>query len=34
MLLEAGQTILGPFGYDLDKIRNEVIYGEKQIILS
>jgi DNA polymerase elongation subunit (family B) len=34
MLVEAGQTILGPFGYDLDKIRNEVIYGEKQIILS
>jgi DNA polymerase elongation subunit (family B) len=34
MLLEAGQTILGPFGYDLDKIHNEVIYGEKQLILS
>jgi DNA polymerase elongation subunit (family B) len=34
MLLEAGQTILGPFGYDLDKIRNAAIYGEKQIILS
>jgi DNA polymerase elongation subunit (family B) len=34
MLLEAGQTILGPFGYDLDKIRSVAIYGEKQIILS
>jgi len=34
MLLEAGETILSPFGYDLDKIRNEVIYGEKQLILS
>jgi DNA polymerase-2 len=34
MLLGAGQTILGPFGYDLEKIRSSVIYGEKQLILS
>jgi DNA polymerase elongation subunit (family B) len=34
MLLGAGQIILGPFGYDLEKIRSSVIYGEKQLILS
>jgi DNA polymerase elongation subunit (family B) len=34
LLLEAGQTILGIFGYDLKKIRSEVIYGEKQLILN
>jgi DNA polymerase elongation subunit (family B) len=33
MLLEAGETLFSIFGYDLEKIRNHVVYGEKQLIL-
>ncbi len=32
MLLEAGETLFGIFGYDLAKIRNQVVYGEEQLI--
>jgi DNA polymerase elongation subunit (family B) len=33
MLLEAGETLFGVFGYDLEKIRSHVVYGEKQLVL-
>ncbi|MEM3698112.1 MAG: DNA polymerase domain-containing protein, partial [Candidatus Bathyarchaeia archaeon] len=33
MLLEAGETLFEVFGYDLNRIRNEVIYGETQAML-
>jgi DNA polymerase elongation subunit (family B) len=33
MLLDAGETLFGVFGYDFHRIRNEVLYGEKQLIL-
>jgi DNA polymerase elongation subunit (family B) len=33
MLLEAGETLFSVFGYDLERIRNHVVYGEKQLIL-
>ncbi|MEM3765836.1 MAG: DNA polymerase domain-containing protein [Candidatus Bathyarchaeia archaeon] len=33
MLLEAGETLFGVFGYDLNIIQNEVIYGELQATL-
>ncbi|MEM2249704.1 MAG: DNA polymerase domain-containing protein [Candidatus Bathyarchaeia archaeon] len=34
MLLEAGETLFSVFGYDLDRLRSEVIYGERQLILN
>jgi DNA polymerase elongation subunit (family B) len=33
MLLEAGETLLSVFGYDLEKIRSHVVYREKQLLL-
>ncbi|MEM2947215.1 MAG: hypothetical protein QXN96_03130, partial [Candidatus Bathyarchaeia archaeon] len=33
MLFDAGETLLGVFGYDLDRLRNEVLYSERQLIL-
>jgi len=33
MLLEAGETLFGVFGYDLERIRSYVVYGEKQLVL-
>lgn len=34
MLLEAGETLYGVFGYEFDRIRSEVLYGERQLILN
>jgi DNA polymerase elongation subunit (family B) len=34
MLLEAGETIFGAFGYSVDRISGEVLHGEKQLILN
>lgn len=31
MLISAAETILSPFGYSKDKIRDEVLYGERQL---
>jgi hypothetical protein len=33
MLIEAGETLFGVFGYDLEKIRSYVVYGEKRLVL-
>jgi DNA polymerase elongation subunit (family B) len=33
MLLEAGETLFSVFGYDLERIRNHVVYGEEQLVL-
>jgi DNA polymerase elongation subunit (family B) len=33
MLLEAGKTLFSVFGYDLEKIRSHVVYGEEQLLL-
>jgi DNA polymerase elongation subunit (family B) len=33
LLLEAGETLLSIFGYDKERIRSEVLYGEKQALL-
>jgi len=33
MLLEAGETLFSVFGYNLERIRSIVVYGEKQLIL-
>jgi len=33
MLLEAGETLFSLFGYDLERIRSHVVYGEKQLVL-
>jgi DNA polymerase elongation subunit (family B) len=34
MLLEAGESLLSVFGYDIERIRREAIYSERQLILS
>jgi DNA polymerase elongation subunit (family B) len=34
MLLEAGETLLKVFGYNMDKIRSQALYGEKQQLLN
>jgi DNA polymerase elongation subunit (family B) len=34
LLLGAGETLLSVFGYDENRIRSEVFYGEKQLTLS
>jgi len=33
MLLEAGETLFSVFGYDLERIRSHVVYGEEQLVL-
>ena len=33
MLISAGETLLGVFGYAEDKIRGEVLHHEKQVVL-
>ncbi|MBS7621429.1 hypothetical protein KEJ32_04890, partial [Candidatus Bathyarchaeota archaeon] len=34
MLLEAGETLFSVFGYSMERLRSEVLYGEKQLILN
>jgi hypothetical protein len=34
MLLEAGETLLKVFSYNMDKIRSQALYGEKQQLLN
>ncbi len=34
LLLEAGETLLKVFGYNMDKIRSQALYGEKQQLLN
>ncbi len=34
MLFEAAETLFEVFGYDLNRIRSEVLYGERQLILN
>ena len=33
MLLEAGETLFSVFGYDLERVRSHVVYGEEQSVL-
>jgi DNA polymerase elongation subunit (family B) len=34
MLLEAGESLLCVFGYDIERIKRESLYGEKQLVLN